>query len=102
MVICLPNAYEALARARFVLGRPLSGKYGLPLETPQDRHRWLFSWLEARAFTETWADRGGFDLSFEGCLIGPRTNQLVGRSLVATFPNLLSPWYVALLRRRAD
>ena len=101
VVVCLPNAYEALARLRFLLGRPLSGKYGLPALKPLDRHRWLFSWLEARAFSRSMSEGCGFQVEFEACLIGPRTKQLVGRSMVGRLPNLLSPWYVGLLRKSA-
>ncbi len=49
-VITLPNAYELKGRIKFLLGQRISGKYGLPVEKPADRHRWLFSFDEARNF----------------------------------------------------
>ena len=40
VIIALPNAYEVKGRLKFLIGRTLSGKYGLPLDPPSDRHRW--------------------------------------------------------------
>ena len=99
VIIALPNAYEVKGRLKFLLGRQLSGKYGLPLDPPDDRHRWLFSLREAKAFTHTMGRRHGFEVLSEGCLIGPRRGFAVGRLLVAQFPNLLSPHFIALLQR---
>ena len=100
ILICLPNAYEIKARIKYLLGCRLSGKYGLPVEPPPDRHRWLFSLDEARLFVERLGSRKGFELMAEASLIGPRRASAVGRYLAGPFPNLLSPWYVALLHRR--
>jgi len=52
VILGLPNMYEWRFRIMFLLGRRLSGKYGLPAEAPQDRHRWLFSLCEARTFVQ--------------------------------------------------
>ena len=98
--ICLPNAYEVKCRLKFLLGLRLSGKYGLPLNPPDDRHRWLFSLREAKTFIHTMGRRHGFEVIAEGSLIGPRRGFALGRFMVSQFPNLLSPWYVALLHRR--
>ncbi len=102
ILIALPNAYEVNFRIRFLLGRRLSGKYGLPVEPPYDRHRWLFSLREARAFTHTIGQQHGFEVKAEGCLIGPRRGFAGGWLMVSIFPNLLSPWYIALLHRGTD
>ena len=101
VVVCLPNAYEALARLRFLLGKPLSGKYGLPAQKPLDRHRWLFSWKEAQAFTQSMSEDCGFHIEVQGSLIGPRTKSWLGLTMVDWLPNLLSPWYVVLLQKSA-
>lgn len=100
VLIGLPNLYEISGRKRFLLGQQVSGKYGLPTNPPKDRHRWFFSFREALSFTHTMAKNNGFEVIEEGCLIGPRRNVFGLRYVVGAFPNLLSAWYVALLRRK--
>lgn len=100
VLIALPNLYEVGYRVRFLRGQRPSGKYGLPTEPPRDQHRWLFSFHDAREFTHAMADRCGFDVADEGCLVGPRRSLLGVRHMVTRFPNLLAPWYVALLQRK--
>ena len=100
VLIGLPNLYEITCRKRFFFGQPISGKYGLPVSPPTDRHRWMFSLREAETFTHAMATKCGFEVIGEGCLIGPRRNAVGIRHLVNIFPNLLSPWYVALLERK--
>jgi hypothetical protein len=100
ILVTLPNAYEVKSRIKFLFGRPLSGKHGLPVRPPQDRHRWLFSFREARNFTHTLGRRYGFELIAEGCLIGPRRSFAVNKVAVSLFPNFLSPCYVACLQRK--
>jgi len=102
VVITLPNAYEVKSRIKFLLGQRLSGKYGLPLEPPHDRHRWLFSLREAIAFTHARVQYHGFEVAAEGCLVGPRRGFMIGRLMVGYFPNLLCPWYLALLQKKGD
>jgi hypothetical protein len=99
VLVTLPNAFEASARMRYLLGRAPSGKYGLPAEPPADRHRWLFSLDDARRFLRALAPRCGFELKDEGCLVGPRRGVRMVRDLVGRFPNLLAGTYVALLGR---
>lgn len=60
VLIGLPNMYEWRFRLMFLLGKNLSGKYGLPREPPPDRHRWLFGLPEARNFVSSRAERNGF------------------------------------------
>ncbi len=98
VVITLPNAYEIQVRLRFLLGKNIGGKYGLPLKPPHDRHRWIFSFDEARDFTHAWASKYGFNVLSDGCLIGPRRG-ILARKIVSFLPNLGSPTYVALLGR---
>ncbi len=101
IVLTLPNVYEARNRLRFLLGQPLSAKYGLPSDPPRDRHRWLFSTKEAENFTHNMSEKTGFEILIDGCLIGPRRGLWIGRGLTNGFPNLFSQWYLALLHRKA-
>lgn len=100
IVISLPNAYELRARLKFLLGRRTSGKYGLPLETAGDRHRWLFSLREASQFCRVWSGRCGFAVEAECSLIGPRRSRFPQRLLVQRWPNLFTQTYLVLLRSR--
>jgi hypothetical protein len=97
VVISLPNAYDFAARVNHLLGRPVSGKYGLPPEAPVDRHHWFFSMDEARVFCRTNAGRAGWRVADEGFILGPRRGRVSG--LVSRMPNLLSSTYVATLNR---
>jgi SAM-dependent methyltransferase len=99
VLLCLPNLYDVKSRKRFFFGQRISGKYGLPVDPPTDRHRWLFSFRDALTFTHIMAIKCRFEVKEEGCLIGPRGGLFGLRRLVGSFPNLLSPWYIALLRR---
>jgi hypothetical protein len=44
--------------------------------------------------------RHGFEVGCEGMIVGPRRGYVGGRFAVSLLPNLLSPWYIALLERR--
>jgi len=99
VVISLPNMYLLEVRLRFLLGRPLSGKYGLPVAAQADRHRWLFTLEEARHFCRECSRELGFRLAREGCLIGPRRRTLLGPAVVRV-PGILCPTYLVLLERR--
>jgi len=99
VLLILPNLYEITVRKRMFLGQRISGKYGLPVNPPMDRHRWMFSFREAENFTHAMAAKCGFKVVGEGCLTGPRRSAIGIRRIVSSFPNLLSPWYVALLER---
>lgn len=56
IIISLPNNW-ANARQPIERGRGSFSKYGLPLDPPEDRHKWFFSMSEARAFIEGQAER---------------------------------------------
>jgi SAM-dependent methyltransferase len=97
VVITLPNAYEAKARLRFAMGRPISAKYGLPEAKPADRHKWLFSFIEALRFTETVSKRCGFAPDLLACLVGPRRARFLS---FLGLPGLFAPTLLAVLKRR--
>jgi SAM-dependent methyltransferase len=99
VIVSLPNGYVVDSRIKFLLGERISGKYGLPPSPPTDRHRWLFSFREAMAFTRTISEKNGFSIETNAALIGPRRGAGPGRLATAMFPNLLAPTYVALIKK---
>ncbi len=99
VVISLPNMYELKARWKVLWGQRVSGKYGLPVIPPTDRHRWFFSLREAQEFVHAMAQRRGFVVRSEGGLVGPGRARGPERVLVRKFPNLLVPTYLVLLER---
>jgi SAM-dependent methyltransferase len=96
-VIALPNAFDIKARVRLLRGRHVSGKYGLPVEAPGDRHRWFFGFDEARRFCAQTAASVGWTVCAEGALIGPKRHFV--STAVSHLPNLLAPSYLGLLQR---
>jgi hypothetical protein len=60
-----------------------------------DRHRWVLSFKDARHFCPVRAPVEGFELSNERALVGPRRGFGPAKWLIAKFPNLLAPTYVA-------
>ena len=99
VVITLPNCYSFKARIRFVQGKSISGKYGLPTEPVLDRHRWLFSFDDASHFFETVAKQHQFSVVRQGCLVGSGQTRITPSSLIKRYPNLLSPSYIVMLER---
>jgi Methyltransferase domain len=95
VVIALPNQFELHDRWATVRGRARSGKYGLPLEPPADRHRWLFTFDEARAFCRHRAGPAGWRVADEAVMVGPRRHRI--EPLVKWWPSLLAPDLVAHL-----
>jgi hypothetical protein len=98
VIISLPNCYEVGMRITHARGRPMSAKYGLPAEPPGDRHRWFFSMNDARNFCSVRAARGGWRVSDEGFILGPRRAKL--GPLATRSPGLFSPTYVTRLAPR--
>jgi SAM-dependent methyltransferase len=97
VVLSLPNQYEARARWMALRGRH-SGKWGLPLAPRRDRHRWMFTLEEARAFCRHAAREQGWVVVGERTLVGPRRGSLLARGLVRHWPSFFAPTYVALLQ----
>lgn len=65
VIVGLPNAYEWRFRVMMLLGRNVSGKYGLPPDRPTDRHRWIFSLRDAVRFIAERGSRNGYQLAAE-------------------------------------
>ena len=97
LVLSLPNCYEAGTRLKILFGRPLGGKYGLPVAPPQDRHRWFFSLADAARFVHDYGAARGWRVVSEGLLAGPRRRRLA--PVIRRFPGLLGKTYVAHLER---
>lgn len=95
VLITLPNCYELGIRIRIARGRPISQKYGLPLERVVDRHRWFFSLSDGRAFVRAQARANGWRVENELAVVGPLRARLT--PAVRRWPDLLSPTYVAAL-----
>jgi 2-polyprenyl-3-methyl-5-hydroxy-6-metoxy-1,4-benzoquinol methylase len=66
VIVSLPNAYadfyDMLQRRDYQPGQPLKF-YGLPLEKPQDRHKWFFSLQEAERFIRYRAEKQGWQVA---------------------------------------
>lgn len=71
LLISLPNNWNA-ARHRIERGYGSFKHYGLPLDPPVDRHRWFFSFDEARQFFVGQADRCGLKIEEMVVLEKPR------------------------------
>jgi hypothetical protein len=89
VVIALPNQFEIQDRWATIRGRNRSGKYGLPLDPPNDRHRWLFPFEEARIFCRHRAHAAGWRVVDEAVILGPKRSRI--EPLVRSWPSLLAP-----------
>ena len=98
VVVALPNVYVIECRIAVMRGEWLS-KYGLPIDKPDDRHRWFFSYDMARSWTAEQAARSGWRVMDERALLGPRRARAAGWA-AKRWPNLLAQTYVALLEPR--
>ena len=99
VVVALPNQYELHDRWQTLCGRNRSGKFGLPLDPPSDRHRWLFGFDEARTFCRHRARAAGWRVVDEAVMIGPRRRVIW--PLVRFWPALLAPDLVTHLVPRS-
>ncbi|MBU0499767.1 MAG: class I SAM-dependent methyltransferase [Gammaproteobacteria bacterium] len=61
VIVSLPNCWRD-ARQPIDRGRGHFAHYGLPVEKPQDRHRWFFSHTQARDFLLENASRLGLEV----------------------------------------
>jgi len=61
VILSLPNCWSS-ARQPIQRGRGHFLHYGLPIEPPQDRHKWFFNITDAIDFLEGQKDRVGFTI----------------------------------------
>ncbi len=105
LIIGLPNMYEWHFRLVFLLGKDVSGKYGLKSEPPTDRHRWLFNLNDARDFLRQRAIRNGFSVIEEALgyygyrRFVPKLVTRIGRLLGDRAASLFAYHYWAVLKR---
>ena len=97
VVISLPNMYDWKSRLRHLRGQSLGAKYGLPLDPPDDRHRWFFGFDEARAFCQARADIAGWRVVEERVFVGPRAQTRFGRLLATKVPSVFCSTYLSCL-----
>ena len=95
VIVSLPNCYHFRIRWAHLRGKPISGKYGLPASPPADRHRWFFSFHEARQFCQTLAEKHGWMVAEERFGSGPKLSRIA--AVVRRFPNLLAQTYFVVL-----
>ena len=61
VIVSLPNCWRD-ARRPLARGQGHFAHYGLPAERPVDRHKWFFSYVEARDFIVAQAQRRGLEM----------------------------------------
>ena len=105
VIIGLPNMYEWHFRVMFLLGRKLSGKYGLPIDPPVDRHRWLFGLNEARNFVSLRSIKAGFRIIdeilayYDYQRLLPKLITAIARELSPRCATIFAYHYCVVLRR---
>jgi SAM-dependent methyltransferase len=101
-IVELPNLYCIDFRLRFLLGRTIGGKYGLTVEKPIDRHRWLFTLPEAIQFIRKKGEKNHFSTICENFVFYrylrfiPRLVSYLGRMIS---PNMFAWGYWVVLER---
>lgn len=108
VLISLPNMYEWHFRLNFLLGKNLSGKYGLPVEPVPDRHRWLLHLYQAIDFVRHGSVRNGFRVVdeafgfFDYRRAIPRILTTVGRRLTYHVARSLFVYLYLVVVQRSD
>ena len=105
VIITLPNVFEWRSRLLFLLGKSISGKYGLPQTPSLDRHRWIFSFKDAQKFVKKEAQKNDFKILEEAACyyryhqLLPKIINKTGALLGKKFQNLFASHYLAVLER---
>jgi hypothetical protein len=108
VMVGFPNYYEWTFRVKFLLGKSLSGKYGLPIEKPADRHKWCFSLSEAKDFLLKRGQINGFSVIADHMTyykynrLLPRTTMGIYSCFAPICPSLFAYNYWAVLKRRPE
>ncbi len=100
VIVLLPNAYHWSFRLQYLFGKEM-GKYILPPEPIQDRHRWLVSYHNARRFCITRAGKAGWQVS-EKILLGSRRTALIDWALMPLSKNMAAWAVVYVMQKKTD
>lgn len=102
IILSLPNNLDLITRLRFLFDRPMRF-YGLPAQSPSDRHKWLFSYRQAATFIQSHAEEKKLNVvySFPSFPDSLFIRNPLSRLLQATFPkqynNLFAKAYWCLI-----
>ena len=103
ILISLPNCTDIFTRMNILFRGKASKFYGLPLEKPEDRHRWFFSSNDAQAFFRAYAKRNNLSLSreFLNCNFSNSWKGILVRNFVKIFDiNTAAQSYWILLEKK--
>jgi hypothetical protein len=106
VIVGLPNMYEWHFLILFMSGKNISGKYGLCIDPPVDRHRWLFNLDNAENFLRQNADKHGFAVLEEALgyygyrQLFAKFIILVGRMLSPHRASFFAYYYFVVLARK--
>lgn len=106
VIVGLPNMYEWHFRFLFMSGKNISGKYGLCIDPPVDRHRWLFNLDNAERFLRQRADKHGFTVIEEAIgyykyrKLFAKFMTVIGRRLSPHRASFFAYYYFVVLARK--
>lgn len=96
IIINLPNLYHFKFRLKYVFGKSIGGKYGIPIKKPPDRHKWIFNLNEARDFLI----KNSFPFKIQKEYIWSGGEQYIPLKMVALRPNLFGWRYQCILEKK--
>jgi hypothetical protein len=103
LVVSLPNCYDIKCRVNFAIRGRLGGKYDFPATPRVDRHRWIMSYDEIRAFYGAQAARHALELRMHDMKHGyagfTSVTSLLGLMSRALGPRLSSACVVGVFLR---
>lgn len=102
VLVSLPNPLELPFRIRLAAGTIVSGKYGLSPDPPPDRHRWFFTYEQARRFVRERGPSNGFVVRRELAYyrdVGRLAPFAAAARRLGAFPGAFAMAYWALLQR---
>lgn len=101
IIISLPNMFQLGFRLKILMGRDDLKFYGLPSKPPGDRHKWFFSYNQARRFVHYMAKVHGAEI-LEEFPYFDRSRILrteIFWPIKLLFPNLFAQTYWCVLKK---